>query len=367
MAFSNFFKQPILYNNDSIFGNEETKIIKYLNEICQKINEGMNNEKFVIVVGENHFGQFSLFHEALIFFAAAMAGMQNLLIEGTRNQLVRWVTNATKFDLLNLPKIAVMASIYGWNTYSMESNTDLTDEERNKVMSDFITNFQSNSMVILGMDHFYDVITQLEKNGISVLGFATSYEGCNLYILPSHMQTLDSFFIEDKYSYAIQLNDEKKWELFGINKEISYIRESNPEMAAHSNLTRIKKQTYTTKCVIPGDIIDALNEFDINIEVDDGKMKSIRLSNQQIDYLHSLISLGSNDTLHTNEKLRYQKQKNIIHTPKFTSIMECKYRDTISTIIKFIIKILSRDYALTCREQSSNEDSFHNDRRYPQK
>lgn len=73
MAFSNsFFKQPARQNNDHIFGNEEEKIIKYFNQIYQHIRDRAQNRKFVVVVGENHTTQHSLFHEALILLALSM-------------------------------------------------------------------------------------------------------------------------------------------------------------------------------------------------------------------------------------------------------------------------------------------------------
>lgn len=261
-----------------------------------------------------------------------------------------------------MPKMVEMANQYGWNIHSMETNTKLTDEERNHIMAKFIAKFLRSCMVILGMDHFYSVMDLLEKDGVSVLGVKTSTEGCDLVMLP-HGQTMDSIRITQKATYVMQVNEDQKWMLYGIHNQTIAVIEANPENAIATK-TYKSTQIHTQKYIVPEMTIDDLNARDFDIDVGDGDIKFKRLLNHQIAYLHSKLSSASKETLLSNEILRFTKQQNIIQTSRFASVSAYKNKDTINATVNFIIKMLTRKYTLTCRLDSADENSNDTDSRY---
>jgi hypothetical protein len=236
---------------------------------------------------------------------------------------------------LNIPKLAHFAKSLGWMATSMEKNSSLPDEERDRIMIDFIDHCPVSSLIIVGMEHFYNVIEQLEKKGISTIGFKTVAEGCELFVLSPKATAGGSLQLA---YYVIQLNTtesgETQWMLQGVMEK--------------------KGQTvHTKKCKIPEIAIEDLKSKGIDLEIGDSPGKVIRLNNKQIKYLHDIASLENRGTLIPDKQLYLPistLKTNVIQAPECACYKKVKIPETVNFVLAMLItKLFSPMYVQTCK------------------
>ncbi len=332
--------------NDAVFVDKDIeRITEYFNIMVLKISQLMEEsspKKVIILVGEQHFDSIGLFNEVLILFAAALAGVNNLLVEGSSKELESHLSDERKLKILNIAKLAKLARAYSWNVAALETDSTLPSETRDKIMAEKLLTVSTNSIAIVGMAHFYEIMNTLAENdkSVSVIGIKTISKGCDLFVLPKDAKLSSIFTLRPSY-YVIQLNDDNKWMLFGVTNQLD------------------KEATLTTKHELSALEIDSLKDIGIYLE-SENPAKALKLTDDQIKKFHDAITEEKKlQTLLPDEKLFLTEAANIIQTPTFKILAKYKKEEMIDLVVRILItKVFSPAYSQTCKLESAKLNPF---------
>ncbi len=345
MASSKIFRTQVLKQDTAFVDKDIEDIIKYFNSIFLKISkllEESPDKKVITLIGEHHFAAASLFHEALILFASSMAGINNLLVEGTSKELQECIENQQTLKILNIAQIAKLAQLYTWHVSALEQDSTLSHETRNQIILESILKSKTHSLVIVGMEHFYDVMNGLaekDKN-VSVVGIKTISKGCDLFILPKEANLSSVFSLRPSY-YVIQLNEDNQWALFGVTNQLD------------------KEPSYTQKHLLSALELEALMDLGLEFKYKN-PVKTYKLTEDQIKIFHDVITENKkHETLLSDEKLYILESENILQVPELKMLKKYKKEEIIDLLVRILMeKVFLPTYAQTCKLESAKLNPF---------